>query len=74
MKPSLGQIIIYSGILIGNLEWILAAAYAGITYFPDNGTHQAQVTFLLVQPAFYLFVYILYIGQHNDCYSMKERC
>jgi len=74
MKTSLGQIIIYSGILIGNLEWILAAAYAGITFFPDEGHYKAQVVFLLVQPAFYLFVYVLYIGQHNDCHSMKERC
>lgn len=36
MKPTAGQIIIYSGILIGNLEWTLSAAYAGITLFPDE--------------------------------------
>lgn len=28
---------------------------------------------MLVQPAFYGFMYSLYIGQHGDCHSFKER-
>ena len=59
---SAGQIIIYAGILIGNLEWILSAFYAGTTLFPNASYQKACITFLVVQPAFYLFVYVLYVG------------
>lgn len=65
-----GKIIIYSGVALGNLSWILDIVYAidneSNEKWKNNSLKKACVVFIFAQPLFMLFTYTLYIIQHND--------
>ena len=70
---SLGFILLMLGFLLGNAEWILAIVYFSSTEFAIAQTKTACFIFIVAQPAFYWFMYSLYIINHPDCRDGTER-
>ncbi len=69
-----GSIIIYIGIVLGNIEWILDILFALTTDFVSPALGQAAIVFLLAQPVWFWFMYTAYVGSHQEIDSGKERC
>ena len=57
-----GQIIIWLGIICGNLEVVLNVIYVINTKFQNKTYAKACVTFIVLEPLWYLFVYVLFIS------------
>lgn len=71
------HIVIWSGIVLGNIEWvfdILFCVYARSAYPTFSGLGRASIIFCSAQPLWFLFMYVVYIGSHNDIDSGEERC
>jgi hypothetical protein len=58
-----GHVVIWLGIICGNLEFVLSIIYAiysqktmGVSY------RKAWATFIILQPIWYLFISVLYIA------------
>ena len=57
-----GQAIIWLGIICGNIEVLLCIIYAATNKFKNVSFQKACIVFIILQPVWYLFVYILYIA------------
>ena len=68
-----GDIVILSGIVLGNLESLLCLFYAMTHEFFDNKVEKTCLGLVLYQPIFYLMLYTIYIGQHQKI-PAQERC
>ena len=71
---SFAQVLIVTGIILGNIDWLLDLAYAASTTFENDALSRACLIFVIAQPVFYLFVFILYVASHPDTGTGKERC
>jgi hypothetical protein len=68
------DLIILSGVVLGVLDWISDAAYASSASFEENpGLKSACVAFVCLQPAWYFFMFVVYIASHEQFESMQER-
>ena len=73
-KCTPGKVFLWTGIIIGNLEWYLYLLWAGTTdYETDTGPKIAWIL-LITQPLWAMFIFILYMGQHSDIRTGSERC
>ena len=68
-----GIIILLTGVVLGNAEWILTLVYLGTSKWESDATRTACGIFLVAQPAFYWFMYTLYILNHPDIRDGSER-
>jgi len=57
-----GQAIIWLGIICGNVETLLCIIYAGSNKFESVYYKKACIVFIILQPLWYLFLYILYVA------------
>jgi hypothetical protein len=73
VKLRVNDIIILSGVVLGLLDWITDAAYASQVKFESKGLQTAQVTFVVMQPVWYFFMFIVYIASHEQFESITER-
>ena len=74
MKYSKGQLIVWAGVALGNLEWLFSIIFTAATDFGENeNTKKACVVFILLPPLWYLFIYILYMGSHQEIETGRDR-
>ena len=68
-----GSLIIWLGIVAGNAEGVLNIIYVLVTKFSNAQYAKACVTFILLQPIWYFFVYVLFIGQSLEIQTRSDR-
>ena len=72
-----GKIIIYSGVVLGNLSWLMDIIYAisvgADEKWKDPSLRKACVVFIMAQPLFMLFTFTLYIIQHNEIETASDK-
>ena len=73
VKLRINDLVILSGVVLGVLDWITDAAYAHKVEFESKGLKTAQTTFVIMQPLWYFFMFIVYIASHEQFESMQER-
>lgn len=73
-KCTPGKIFLWFGIIVGNLEYLLYIIWGSTADFPSSTSSKACWIFIITQPLWSLFIYILYIGQHSDIRSGGDRC
>lgn len=68
-----GTLIIWFGIILGIADIITDIAYYKSTEFSNNSLKSACAVFILIQPIWYTFIYIVYVASHSEIYTTKER-
>jgi hypothetical protein len=68
-----GTLIIWVGIILGLADILTDIAYYKKTTFANSSLKSACAVFILIQPIWYLFIYIVYIASHAEIHSTKER-
>jgi hypothetical protein len=56
------------------LEIVLNLIYVATTKFKNERYAKACVTFIILQPVWYLFIYFLYMVQTEDTVKSEHRC
>lgn len=69
-----GQALIWTGIAIGNLEYLCYFIWAASADITEGNLQKAAWVFVLTQPLWHLFVFVLYMGQHQDIREVGDRC
>ena len=72
-KCTPGLVFLWTGMILGNLEYLLYVVWGLATDFQSGTAGKACALFLLTQPLWSLFIYVLYIGQHADL-ANSDRC
>jgi len=72
-KLTKSDVIIWSGVVLGVLDWISDAAYAASASFASDALRSACVTFVVVQPVWYIFMFLVYVASHEEIDSAQER-
>ena len=62
------------GVILGNIEYLVYIVWAITTDFKQTTAQKACWLFIVTQPLWHLFIYVLYMGQHNDIRTGGERC
>ena len=73
-KCTPGKVFLTLGIVIGNLEYLVYIIWALGADFTSGTGSKACWIFIITQPLWYLFIYVLYMGQHSDIRTGGERC
>lgn len=73
-KCTPGQVFLTIGVVLGNLEYLAYIVWALTAEFPTNNASKICWVFIITQPLWSMFIYILYIGQHSDIRQGSERC
>ena len=73
-KCTPGQIFLSIGVVLGNLEYLAYIVWALTAKFPSDNASKIAWIFIITQPLWSMFIYILYIGQHSDIRHGSERC
>ena len=72
-KITPGQIVIWLGILLGNLETFFCLLYAIAVPFDSSGIKKAFLIFFIGQPIWYFFIYALYMATQGERVSASSR-
>ena len=75
-KCTAGQVFLWVGIILGILEYLFYIIWAASTDFAGSGSATTSAVFLITQPLWSFFIWLLYMGQHqhNDIREGGERC
>lgn len=73
-KCTPGQVFLIIGVVLGNLEYLMYIIWAMTAEFPSDNASKIAWIFIITQPLWSMFIYILYIGQHSDIRQGSERC
>ena len=73
-KCTPGKVFLALGIVVGNLEFLSYIIWAISADFTSGTASKACWIFIITQPLWTLFIYVLYMGQHSDIRSGGERC
>ena len=73
MRLTISDFIIWSGVVIGVGDWVLDLIYAVSSDFASPGIGKAALTFVLLQPIWYIFMFMVYIGSHEHIEDSAER-
>lgn len=65
--------IIWYGVLFGILDWISDIVYYASTTFDNFSLNASCATFIIIQPIWYLFLFIIYMASHSGVETGKER-
>jgi hypothetical protein len=68
-----GRIILWVGIALGILDFITDIIYCSTTTFATSTLKSASVIFIIIQPLWYIFIYVIYMASHTEIESPKER-
>ena len=74
IKCTPGQVFLTVGIVLGNLEYLLYIVWGLSAEFQSPTAEKACWIFIITQPLWSMFVYILYMGQATDIREGGERC
>ena len=72
-KLTKSDVIIWSGVALGILDWVFDVAYAASATFSSDALRSACVTFIVVQPVWYIFMFLVYVASHEEIDSATER-
>ena len=73
-KCTPGQVFLFIGVVLGNLEYIAYIVWALSANFTSPTAQKACWIFIITQPFWSMFIYILYMGQHSDIRTGGDRC
>lgn len=65
MKFTVSDLVIFAGIALGILDWLTDMIYASNVEFASAGMKSACVTFIVFQPVWYIFMFVVYVGSHE---------
>ena len=68
-----GHCFLYLGIVVGFLDWLLDMIYAMTASFSNTAIQSGIVAFVLIQPLWYLFLFIVYMMSHPNTDGVKQR-
>ena len=68
-----GYFVIYIGVILGILDWVTDIIYVSQTKFNSSGLRLGCLVFIFVQPLWYIFLYVLYVGAHSEIKGKGER-
>jgi len=74
MKCTPGQAFLWIGIILGNFEYLFYIIWAASSEFTSASASNACWIFIIAQPFWNLFIFMLYMGQHADIRASGERC
>lgn len=63
----------YYGVVFGILDWISDIVYLNGIEFHNDSLKMACITFIIIQPIWYLFIYLIYVASHTKIETTKER-
>ena len=72
-KLTKSDVIIWAGVLIGVADWVTDLAYAGNVKLASEALRSACITFVILQPTWYIFMLIVYIASHEELDNVKDR-
>ena len=61
-KCTPGKIFLWTSIIVGNLEYLFYFIWAITTDFTSGTSSKACWIFIITQPLWHLFIYVLYMG------------
>ena len=64
----------YTGIVLGNFEYLFYLIWAASSEFTSGSASKAAWIFIITQPLWPMFIFMLYMGQHTDLKTGGERC
>jgi hypothetical protein len=73
-KLTKAQVIIWSGVILGILDWLSDLVYASTAEFATSGGKRACISFIIMQPLWYVFMFVVYVVSHEEIGLAKERC
>lgn len=73
MGAIVSLIIIWYGVIFGILDWISDIAYYNNTVFYNQSLGNACLGFIVIQPIFYIFLFIIYMASSPQIDNNKER-
>jgi len=60
--------------VLGNLEFLAYIAWAAGAEFTSSTASKACWIFIIMQPVWNMFIFVLYMGQHSDIRHGGDRC
>ena len=69
-----GQMVIWLGILLGNLENGCCLLYAVFVPFASDGYKKAFFAFFIGQMIWYFFIFVLYMASVGEKIPQGQRC
>lgn len=66
MKFTVSDVIIWAGIILGILDWLSDMVYNTNVEFNSPNMKIACVTFIALQPIWYMFMFIVHVGSHES--------
>lgn len=73
-KCTPGKVFLWLGVVIGNLEYLAYIIWAAGAEFTPGSASKACWIFIITQPLWCIFIYVLYMGQHSDIRTGGDRC
>jgi len=73
MKGFCASLVLIYCFVFGILDWASDIWYYIASDFKTTSMEQACLIFILLQPFWYLFVYIAYVATHNEIESTTDR-
>jgi len=73
-KCTAGKVFLWLGIILGNLEYAMYIIWALGADFTSGTTSKACWIFIICQPLWTMFIFLLYIGQHSEIRTGGSRC
>ena len=64
MKCTAGNAFLWIGIVLGNFEYLFYIIWAASSEFTSSSASKACWIFIITQPLWSLFIFMLYMGQH----------
>jgi hypothetical protein len=65
MKALVGLVILWYGVVFGNLDWLSDLIYAANADFYGTGLKNACAAFCVIQPIFYIFLFSIYVASSS---------
>ena len=72
-NTQLTSVIIWSGVILGVLDWVTDAIYAANCDFASAGLNAACVIFLVLQPLSYLVIFIKFVTSREEIKEPREK-
>ena len=69
----LTQFLIWSGVILGILDWVTDAIYNLKAMFVGSGLKAVCVIFMLVQPLAYVAIFLKFVSTRKDIKTAQER-
>ena len=73
-KCTPGKVFLWTSIIVGNFEFLFYLIWAAVSEFTTDTASKASWIFIITQPLWHMFIYVLYMGQHSDIRTGGERC